>query len=55
MPWRRLFPVDSTFNEAKDKLDQIAAHFETIPHHVYVRHGVVWKNLAEIMEGMPGV
>ena len=37
-------------NEAKDKLDQIAAHFETIPHRNYVRHGMVWKNLAEIIE-----
>jgi nucleotide-binding universal stress UspA family protein len=41
---------EDAHNEAKDKLDQIAAHFETIPHHNYVRHGVVWKNLAEIIE-----
>ena len=37
-------------NEAKDKLNQIAAHFETIPHRNYVRHGLVWKNLAAIIE-----
>jgi len=37
-------------NEAKEKLDQIAAHFETIPHRNYVRHGIVWKNLAAIIE-----
>jgi nucleotide-binding universal stress UspA family protein len=37
-------------NEAKDKLDRIAAHFATIPHRNYFRHGVVWKNLAEIIE-----
>lgn len=41
---------EDAHNEAKDKLDQIAARFETIPHHNYVRHGVVWKNLAEIIE-----
>jgi len=41
---------EDAHNEAKDKLDQIAAHFETIPHRKYVRHGVVWKNLAEIIE-----
>jgi nucleotide-binding universal stress UspA family protein len=41
---------EDAHNEAKEKLDQIAAHFETIPHHNYVRHGVVWKNLAEIIE-----
>ena len=37
-------------NEAKEKLEQISAHFETIPHRNYVRHGVVWKNLAELIE-----
>jgi len=41
---------EDAHNEAKDKLDQIAAHFETIPHRNYVRHGLVWKNLAEIIE-----
>ena len=41
---------EDAHNEAKDKLDQIAAHFETIPHRNYVRHGMVWKNLAEIIE-----
>jgi nucleotide-binding universal stress UspA family protein len=41
---------EDAHNEAKDKLDQIAAHFETIPHHNYVRHGAVWKKLAEIIE-----
>jgi nucleotide-binding universal stress UspA family protein len=41
---------EDAHNEAKDKLEQIAAHFETIPHRNYVRHGVVWKNLAEIIE-----
>lgn len=37
-------------NEAKEKLGQISAHFETIPHRNYVRHGVVWKNLSQIIE-----
>ena len=41
---------EDAHNEAKDKLDRISAHFETIPHRNYVRHGVVWKNLAEIIE-----
>ena len=41
---------EDAHNEAKDKLDQVAAHFETIPHRIYVRHGVVWKNLAEVIE-----
>jgi|SRR5215831_15893020 len=37
-------------NEAKDKLEQISAHFDTIPHRSYVRHGFVWKGLANIIE-----
>jgi len=41
---------EDAHNEAKDKLDQIAARFETIPHRNYVCHGVVWKNLAEVIE-----
>ncbi len=35
--------------QAKDKLAQIAAGFGAIPHRTYVRHGQVWKNLAEIV------
>src|ERR1700757_2786808 len=41
---------EDAHNEAKDKLDQNAAHLETIPHHIYVRHGAVWKNLAEVIQ-----
>ena len=41
---------EDAHNEAKDKLDRISAHFETILHRNYVRHGIVWKNLAEIIE-----
>jgi len=37
-------------NEANEKLEQIASHFETIPHRNYVRHGQVWKNLGLIAE-----
>jgi len=37
-------------NEAKQKLDGISARFESIPHRNYVRHGSVWKNLADIVE-----
>jgi nucleotide-binding universal stress UspA family protein len=41
---------EDAHNEAKEKLDQISAHFGTIPHRSYVRHGSVWKNLADIIE-----
>jgi len=37
-------------NEAQDKLDQISAHFETIPHRSYVTHGSVGKGLADIID-----
>lgn len=41
---------EDAHNEAKEKLDQIAANFGTMPHRNYVRHGAVWKNLATIVE-----
>jgi nucleotide-binding universal stress UspA family protein len=41
---------EDAHNEAKDKLDQIAAQFPTIPHHNYVRHGAVWRNLEAIVQ-----
>lgn len=41
---------EDAHEEAKEKLDQIAEHFESIPHRNYVRHGLVWKNLAEIIQ-----
>lgn len=41
---------EDAHNEAKEKLQQISTHLETIPHRNYVRHGVVWKNLAGIIE-----
>jgi nucleotide-binding universal stress UspA family protein len=37
-------------NEAEEKLEEISAHLETIPHRSYVRHGQVWKNLAVVVE-----
>jgi len=36
-------------NEAKERLDQISEHIEGIPHRNYVRHGQVWKTLANII------
>jgi nucleotide-binding universal stress UspA family protein len=40
---------EDAHDEAKEKLDQIAARFETLPHRNYVRHGTVWTNLAGII------
>jgi len=41
---------EDAHTEAKEKLDQISARLEGIRHHNYVRHGQVWKNLAEIID-----
>src|SRR5689334_14462996 len=41
---------EDAHTEAKEKLDQIAAGLEGIPHRSYVRHGQVWKRLSEIIE-----
>lgn len=41
---------DDARAEAKQKLEQLAVHFEGVSHRNYVRHGQVWKNLAGIIE-----
>ena len=41
---------DDAQNEAKDRLGEISARLEGIPHRNYVRHGEVWKNLGLIVE-----
>ena len=40
---------DDAQAEAKEKIEQVAARLEGIQHRAYVRHGQVWKNLAEII------
>lgn len=42
--------LEDARNQAREKLEQASQHLETIPHRYYVRHGVVWKNLANIIE-----
>lgn len=41
---------EDAHTEAKERLDQIADQMEGFPHHSYVRHGGVWKNLSGIIE-----
>lgn len=41
---------EDAHREAREKLDQIAARLEGISFHASVRHGQVWKNLAQIVE-----
>jgi nucleotide-binding universal stress UspA family protein len=41
---------EDAHTETKEKLEQISGRLEGIPHRNYVRHGQVWKNLAEIVE-----
>ena len=40
---------EDAHTEAKEKIEQLATHFDEIPHRSYVRHGAVWKNLASIV------
>jgi nucleotide-binding universal stress UspA family protein len=37
-------------NEANEKIEQMTALLEGIPHRSYVRHGQVWENLGSIIE-----
>jgi len=41
---------EDAHTEAKEKLDEISNRFEGFPHRNYVRHGMIWKNLAAIIE-----
>lgn len=41
---------EDAHTEAKEKLEQIAMHLPEMPHCCYVRHGQIWKSLAEIIE-----
>lgn len=41
---------EDTHTEAKEKLDQVSDRLAEIPHHSYIRHGQVWKNLSELIE-----
>ncbi len=41
---------EDAHTEAKEKLDQLSARFEGIAQRNYVRHGLVWKNLAAIID-----
>ncbi len=40
---------DDAHAEAKDKLERLCTQFAGLPHHSYVRHGPVWKNLSSIV------
>jgi nucleotide-binding universal stress UspA family protein len=40
---------EDAHTEASEKLDQISARLQGMPHHSYVRHGQVWENLAGIV------
>ena len=40
---------EDAHTDAREKIEQLALRLEGIPHRSYVRHGQVWKNLAEII------
>src|SRR5579864_4732046 len=41
---------EDAHTEAKERIEEVAARLEGIPNRSYVRHGQVWKNLADIIE-----
>lgn len=40
---------DDAHAEAKEHIEKIAERIEGVPHKSYVRHGLIWKNLAGII------
>ena len=41
---------EDAHTEAKEKLDQISERIHGIPHRNHVRHGQVWKSLADVIQ-----
>jgi len=41
---------EDAHNEAKERIEQICARFESLPHRIHVLHGIVWKNLSLVIE-----
>jgi len=41
--------LDGAQQDATEKLEHMTPSFEGIPHRSYVRHGLIWQNLAEII------
>jgi len=35
--------------DAHQRMDALASHLTTVPHHIYVRHGSVWEGLSDII------
>jgi nucleotide-binding universal stress UspA family protein len=48
-----LITVDSLHEaalaDARQRMETLASHLETVPHHTYVREGEVWQSLSEMI------
>ena len=36
--------------DAHQRMETLASHLKTVPHHTYVREGEVWESLSEIIQ-----
>jgi nucleotide-binding universal stress UspA family protein len=36
--------------DARERMETLASHLKTVPHHTYVREGDVWKSLADLIQ-----
>ena len=36
--------------DVRQRMELVAAHVKTVPHHTYIREGKVWESLAEIVQ-----
>lgn len=41
---------EDAHSEAQEKIQRIASRLGGLPHRTYLRHGLVWKNLSEIVK-----
>jgi nucleotide-binding universal stress UspA family protein len=40
---------EAALADLRQRMETLASHLETIPHHTYVREGEVWKSLSDIV------
>ena len=36
--------------DARQRMEAVASHLKTVPHHTYVREGDVWESLADLIQ-----
>jgi nucleotide-binding universal stress UspA family protein len=41
---------EAVYSDARQRMETLASHLNTVPHHTYVREGGVWESLSDIIQ-----